>query len=166
MRKSISVFVLVLMVLFSSFAFGAGSGTTVTSDVIHDNHYTNASVRVVTVIFTADDSDGSIPDTTLNRNTTGITHDSIKGWHLWEVFIDCTSGVTPTDDSDLYVYQDGNDLLDGNGVDRVDGSAVDTTYPRIDSSGPYPRPVSDDLTLTISNNSVNSAVGTITLTFK
>ena len=154
------------MFLFSSLAFGAGSSTTVMSDVIYDNHYTGASVRVVTVIFTADDSDGSIPNTTLNRNTTGIVHGSIKGWHLWEVFIDCISGVSPTDDSDLYVYQDGNDLLDGNGADKVDGSAVDTTYPRIDSSDPYPRPVSDDLTLTISNNSVNSATGTITLTFK
>jgi len=154
------------MFLFSSLAFGAGSGTTVTSDVIYDNHYTDASVRVVTVIFTADDSDGSIPNTTLNRNTTGITHGSIKGWHLWEMFIDCTSGVTPTDDSDMYVYQDGNDLIGGNGVDKVDGSTVNSVYPGIDGSGPYPRPVSGDLILTISNNSVNSAVGTITLTFK
>ena len=166
MKKSISVLVIVLMILFSSFAFGAGSGTTVTADNVFSNPVNGSPSRVVEVSFKADDTDGSVPDTTINNNTTGVVHGSLEGWHLWEVFIDCTSGVTPTDDSDMYVYQDGNDLIGGNGVDKVNGSTVNSVYPGIDGSGPYPRPVSGDLILTISNNSVNSAVGTITLTFK
>jgi hypothetical protein len=168
MKKMLSGFMLVLMFLFSSIVFGAGSGTTVTGDSVYHNSRTGSSFRVITVIFTADDSDGSIPDTTLNGNTTGITQGLLDGWQLSEAFIDCISGVTPTEDSDLYVYQRGVDLLDGNGVDEIDNTAKSAVYAAIDGSGPYPRPITGDIHITAeqASSATTAATGIFKFTFK
>jgi len=170
MKNLFSLILCFVLVSIYTLAFGAGSSSSVAEDgdKIYHNSRTGSVVRAVTINFVADDTDGSIPDLTLNNNTTWVTHGSFEGWHLWEVSIDCLSGVTPTEDSDIYVYQDAIDLLDGNGVDKVDNTAKAQAYPGIDSSGPYPRPVTDDIVLTITQaaTATNSATGSIKLVFK
>jgi len=166
--KKILLSLMVLAILIMSLnSFGA-SGTTVTADSVYHNSRTGSSFRVVTIIFKADGSGGTIPDTTLNGNTTGITQGLFLGWQLSEVYIDGTSGVTPTENSDLYVYQNSDDLLDGNGVDMIDNTAVNSVYSGVSGSGPYSRPVNGDLTITATQaaTAVNSAVGTFKLTFR
>lgn len=161
MKKLISLALLLLLLPVLAFAVGS---MTVTSDIIYKNSATGEPVRVIEIGFTADSGDGSIPDLTLNAATTGIqAYHPLLGWHLFKIWIDGNhSGTEPTEDSEIYLYEGGIDLLGGNGVDQVDNSDEREVYFEVNGQ-PATVPVISDLTLTITQQAVatNSAAGSI-----
>lgn len=102
--------------------------------------------RKVQVSFTADDSDGSIPTLELT---------DVRGYL---VQVSTNPGSTaPTDNYDIALNNaDGADVAGGSLADRdtSNSEVVNFTTPPL---------VAEDLTVTITNNAVNSATGTIIL---
>lgn len=126
----------------------AGSSTTTTRSELR-NRRQEIVGEYVKVAWTADDSDGSVPDTTLNR---------LRGFI---VRVKTNPGATaPTDDYDLSLEDsDGDDVLVTllNDRDTADSEFVTPS----DSSAPVPIYVNGNYTLALANNSVNSATGSV-----
>jgi hypothetical protein len=119
-------------------------------------HSTTGNIRKVVFTCTADAADGSFPATAITRKVEG---------RLIQLITD--PGTTaPTDNYDIT-------LVDGNGLDVLQGvganrDTANTESAAIVFSSTSINPVvdeSDTLTLTIANNSVNSATITITLVY-
>jgi hypothetical protein len=120
---------------------------------------------VITIGFTADAAAGTIPDLTLNDSATGMlgSTESILGWYGYMVEIDCNhAGTEPTEDSEIYIYQNGIDILGGNGVNQVDNTAEREVFFSFSSTG-VTRPVFNTWTVTVTQQAAatNSATGTI-----
>jgi len=159
----------ILTVLFSATAaWGAGSSTTATGAWFGDTYY-------VTVSFTADDGDGSIPDLTISSSTNAVIYNTIKENNLFLYAADVvcnTGGTEVTDSSEFYVYMKSGgvtkaiDLMDGQGVDALSRSANERFYPQSDGQAMVQRPY-DTITVDIDQQAAatNSAAGTITLVF-
>ena len=232
MKKLITILCFAILLLLPLSGYGAGSSMTVTNDTGPvKNKETGDIIRTITITFVADDSDGSIPDLTLNDRTTGInTYYPLKSWNIFQIIIDgdhagahdggddaafltdtdagfdpgqwvgytITNGTTaatatitantastvtgtlsaddwdngdtytiaaePTENSDLWIYQGGRDILEGNGVDQVDNSTERTVYCMVNSQPAAP-PILSDLVITVTQASTatNDAVGTIKL---
>ena len=167
------ILTLIFFVALYSFAFAAGSQTVVTSDEIVYSYSTGRVVtqRVITIAFTADDTDGSIPSLTLDSDTwtdgtnSGALSKPIEGWFGYMVEIDCNhAGTEPTENSELYIYQNSLDMLGGNGVDQVDNTAEREVLFYFASTA-VTRPVYDSMVVTISQQAAatNSATGSIRL---
>ena len=113
-----------------------------------------APVKVITFTCTADSSDGSFPATT-------VTAADIKG-SLLQIVTDPSGDTAPQDNYDITLTESGGaDLLLGVGANR---DTADTEVAIVQSSGA--RSVvaeTDTLTLTITNNNVNSAIVVIKL---
>jgi hypothetical protein len=105
-----------------------------------------APVKVVTFTCTADSSDGSYPATTVSAN--------IKG-RLLQIVTDPQS-TAPQDNYDITVTDSvGADLLLGVGANR---DTSNTEVAIVESNGAHSVVAeTDTLTLTITNNNVNSA---------
>ena len=105
-----------------------------------------APVKVVTFTCTADSSDGSYPATTVSAN--------IKG-RLLQIVTDPQS-TAPQDNYDITVTDSvGTDLLLGVGANR---DTSNTEVAIVESNGAHSVVAeTDTLTLTITNNNVNSA---------
>ena len=105
-----------------------------------------APVKVVTFTCTADSSDGSYPATTVSAN--------IKG-RLLQIVTDPQS-TAPQDNYDITVTDSvGADLLLGVGANR---DTSNTEIAIVESNGAHSVVAeTDTLTLTITNNNVNSA---------
>lgn len=118
-------------------------------------HYQIGHVRRVVVDFTADASDGSVPDTVLP---------SFEG-RIAELTTN-PGGTAPTDNYDLTVIDDeGIDRLQGLGANR--DTANSESVPIVYSGSTIHPPVGryETLTLKLANNSVHSAVGRIILVY-
>ena len=154
--------------LSASMAYGAGSSMTISGDsLIYSKALNRPVTRLVTVIFTADNGTGAIPDLTLNAATTGINHGDLAGWSGYKIITDGNHGGTePSEDSEVYIYENGFDLLAGGGVDNLDNTAERQVF---FNNGTYniKQPISADLTLTVTQQAavVNSATGTIYIYF-
>ena len=76
------------------------------------------------------------------------------------------AGTEPQENSELYIYENGFDLLAGGGVDNVDNSAERQVYFN-NGTDPVRQPIAGDLTVTITQQAaaVNSATGTIYIYF-
>jgi len=144
--------IVLLMLLISTSAMAAGtivldqSGTQPGSDRMWRQY-----------ICTADAADGSLPATTI----TGFYDFYIYSVETW-------SGTTsPTDATDFTLLDavTGEDLMGGNGTDAIDATTSNTVFPRSSfMSLNFYHMVKGNLTLTITNNSVNSAVFYIRIT--
>lgn len=150
-----------LTLLIPALAFGAGSSTAISSDYMYKAQ-DKSTFRVITIAFTADSSDGSIPNLVITKDTSGVqAYEDLIGWYLYKVNIDTTSGVTVTTDSDLWLYaKNGTDILVGKGVDAVDDTdavLLDIDYQPIESGV--------TITVTQATTATNSATGTIKLFF-
>lgn len=151
--KKIFLALILFIFMMANICFAAG--TIVPS--IGDESPDKTSITVV-LTCTADASDGSLPDTNFGGPGTNLTK-NLNGYYLYEVKI-VPGGTGPTDDSDLYIKDsDGIDLLGGLGVDKIDNATTSHFQPSF-----YPR-INSVLTASVSNNSVNGAVFTITLIF-
>lgn len=161
MKKSILSIVLILL-MFSFNAFGAGSSFAVSSDSLING------VRTVTASFVADDATGAIPSLTINKNTAGITQGPFDGYTFWMVSIDCNhAGTEPTEDSDIVILHNGVDLLDSGGADMIDNTSERVVTASVNSGGFIPIPIISDMIVTITQAAAatNSATGTIKFIF-
>lgn len=101
--------------------------------------------RVITATFTADASAGTVPNLTIP-----------KAWGYIVKFITKPGATQPTANYDIVINdENGIDVLAGTGQNRS-ASAAEAVAP-VMTSGATPVPVSGDLTVVVSNNSVNSA---------
>ena len=105
--------------------------------------------------------------TAATATITGNTASTVTGtlssddWDDDDTF---TIAAEPTEDSDLYIYQGGRDILEGNGVDAVDNSTERTVYCMVNSQPAAPPIISDlVITLTQASSATNDAIGTIKL---
>ncbi len=166
--KRFMVGILMLAMLCASLAFGAGSSMTVSGDDLTWSTANNRQeIRMITVIFTADDTDGTIPDLTLNASTASITHGAIAGWYGYKVIIDGNHGGTePTENSELYIYENAFDLLAAGGENNVDNTAERQVFFN-NATMPVRQPISTDLTVTVTQEAAatNDATGTIYIYF-
>jgi len=121
-------FVYLFLALFVAVpAFAAGT-VTLSSDKIHKISQ-DESIRVVTFACVGDDSDGSIPDTTISKaNFSGLAR-PFHGWYLYRAIIHNSTTQTDCDNnSDVYLKDSGaDDYLGGQGVDQLDAD----TYNKI-----------------------------------
>ena len=160
------LFIAILMsILIASSAFAAGSSISISGDDLIWNPALNRPVfRVITVIFTADDTNGAIPDLTLTTGATGLVHGTPIGWLGYAVFIDCNhAGTEPTENSELYILDPvGGDMLGGQGLDQVDNTIERHVYFH-NGSVPVKQPMVDTWTVRVTQQAVatNSATGTI-----
>jgi len=167
------VFLAIMMLLFlAGPCFAAGSSFTVTSDVLVRNYGAGKlNFRVLTLAFTADDTDGSIPNLTLNPSgwtdgtNTGTFGVMLTGFYAYKIEIDCNhAGTEPTENSEIYIYQNGFDLLAAGGVDQIDNSVERQVF-FSNGTSPQKQPIVGALTVTVTQQAVvtNSATGTIYL---
>ncbi len=152
--KKILITLIILTLVLTGTAYAAGTCTQTRSE----QEYRGSIVRIVTISCTADASDGSVPDVTLDR-----CPEVFAGWQLCQInTIGDNAGTEVTEDSDFYIYQKAGgitkaiDMLDGNGVDALDNSANRSIHPAIGGTAAC-IPVINAITISTSGNSVNSA---------
>lgn len=154
MKKLIYAVLILGLMLCPVLSFAAGTTTVGTPQTIK---VLASMKKVVPVTITADASDGSIVNGTLNPVTLGI-----EGWYLYTVETD--PGTTaPTDNYDLVIN-------DANGFDVSGGLLANrsTSVTQLVNIGTATHgfPVMrGNWTLAGSNNSVNSATVVVYLTF-
>lgn len=127
--------------------------TSKTESFVEQGFSQSVRTKKIVVSFTADSADGSVPDTTV----------ALDGYL---VKIVTNPGATaPTDNWDFVINDAGGvDVLGGAGANR-DTTNTEQIYPTI-SGATVPVWCEGSHTLAISGNSVNSAVGTITIYVK
>ena len=116
-------------------------------------------IRVVTFSWTADASDGSVPSTTVSAAIT----QQIAGWNCF-LCVTNPGSTAPTDNYDIVVNDaDGVDIFGGK-LNNRDTATSEQAVPLV--GGAYmTRPVTGAITMVLTNNSVNSATGTLQLFF-
>lgn len=151
------------LLIFSASAFAAGSSFTVSADKIISSEVQNRKLfRVITTAFVADSVTGAIPDLTLNAATTGI-RSTLSGWYGYKIIIDGNhAGTEPTENSEVYIYENGFDLLAAGGVDQVDNTAERQVF---FNNGTYniKQPITGDLTVTVTQQAAATASATGTI---
>lgn len=112
---------------------------------------------------TASADDHTYPETIVNTLENVSDYD-LRGLSLYSVkAIPGTTG--PTDNSDLTITdEDGVDLLGGKGENIID-NATSSFIPAGPGAFAQPAPITGDITINLSGNSVNSAVVTLVLLF-
>ena len=126
------------------------AGSSITWDLVEEDLENGDKSKVYRVSWVADDTDGSVP--------AGQSPSDIFGFVVRVV---TNPGATaPTADYDITIAdEDGCDILGGEGSDRS-ASDSEQIIPALGNSfGPCY--VNSKLTLNLSNNSVNSAVGDV-----
>jgi len=162
MKKLLATLVLILFL--SGTAFAAGSSF----KVIDDHVMGGGTMRVIKLSYVGDDAAGTVPDLTITNNTwtdgtaTGtLPEGSLTTWYAYKM--EFAYGSTPiTADSDITVKQNGVDLLDGNGTDKVDDNTYTQAYFACDGLG-MPQPIIAPITIAITNESDVDAIGNIWL---
>ncbi len=135
----------VALLLIPSITFGAGT-------CVLDQSGTQSGGNRMwrQYLCTADASDGSMAAFT------------VGGFYDFYIYsIETWSGTTaPTDNTDFTLLEavTGEDIVGGNGTDGIDATTSNTVLPRSSfMSLNFYHMIKGDLTLTITNNSVNSA---------
>ena len=151
--------VLLLVLVMPALLWAAGASVTQTINPIKTRTGDVVGIEY-TLTCTGDSVTGAISDTDF---TSGL-QDEIEGMYLYRMIVtNTTTQADVTDDSDIYIKTDlGNDLLNGDGVDRLDKDAEN--YVRLT----YREIITDDmgtLYLDVDGNSGASSVYTITLVF-
>jgi hypothetical protein len=152
MKKLLLALFLILIMATSAFAVGTVTITASTASVLNQK-----SRKIITLTWTADSSDHTVPSTTINA----VTYE-IEGWYLYSGETN-PGGTAPTDNYDIVIN-------DADTVDIAGGMLMnrDTSNSEIAAiglgSGQYPM-VRGNLTFVLTNNLVNSATGTCILTF-
>lgn len=128
------------------------AGSSVTWDFEEENLQSKDNSKIYRINWVADDADGSVPSVESDSDIFGFI-----------VRVVTNPGATaPTADYDVTLTdEDGVDVLGGEGVDRS-ASVSEHIISKLGSSyGPCY--VNSKLTLNLSNNSVNSAVGEVVI---
>jgi len=175
MKRFLTTLAFLTVLFFAGACFGAGSLFQVTDDDVYyspGNALNRVVSRMITLAFVADNGTGVIPSLVITEDawtdgtlTGTLKHGSIEGWQLDKIDIDCNHGGTePTEDSELYVYQLGVDLLDANGVNMIDNTVERSVHFATDGQ-PKRQDVVGAVTITVTQQAVvtNSAAGTLYL---
>jgi hypothetical protein len=155
MKKLLIVIIIILMA-HSAFAAGASSQIFRVSDLQNSGH----RIRVLKLIWVADDTTGLIPDRILD----GITLEWVEGWFCF-LLETIPGSPAPTADYDIVVEDAyGVDVVGGAWVDRS-ATTPEQTAPSILSGIYGGRVCAGPWTFKVSGNSVNSATATAYLYF-
>lgn len=105
-------------------------------------------------------TDGSF-SVELGDATSGLTNGKITGWRFEHV-VAAPGSTAPTDASDITIKTSAPaiDILDGNGTDLIDSATVTGTNGQLNSVA-YTWPITDTLTIAVTNNEVASATFTL-----
>lgn len=142
--------ILFLMVLFSGYAFAAGTVTGSSERFGYNNNFLRNTYTV-----TFDESAASPANVALDSISAGPgeTLHSVSGYMLLRV--DIYPGATgPTDNTDFYVWsvEDKIDILGNNGLNAIDNATNSSFYPATVS-----QPLTGNEIFDIDNNAVNNA---------
>lgn len=122
----------------------------------------NKNVKVMTLTFTANTGDATIPDYTFTAADLAF----VEGMFLY--FIQTDPGATgPSNGAWDVTIKDANayEIL-GNAADNLSSTLTQTNFPLFDGTNiSYPLMASTAYTITIEGNAVNSATATIILYF-
>ena len=145
---------IVLVALLAAPVWAAGTVTITSSAVTVQGDVWR---KVITLSWVADAAEATVPPTTITAVTYGI-----GGWYLYTA--ETNPGSTaPTDDYDMVLNDaDGLDVAGGLLTNR-DAIATEIVSMGTSAHG-YPA-IRGDLTFVLSDNSVNSATGTLILIF-
>lgn len=154
MKRLLSVLISTLFVFgsFSVSAFSAGSW-----DLTESGSQPGSKRMWKQYTCTADAADGSVPALTV----TGFYDFYLFTIETWP------GGTSPSDATDFTLSDatTGEDLLGGTGADSIDATSTITLVPYSVGMDLFYTPIiKGDLTLTITNNSVNSAIINIRIT--
>lgn len=122
------------------------------------------SMATLRLTCTADAANGSFPAMVINPLAVDINNSSfdIRGLKLYSVKA-IPGDTAPTDATDCTITDaDGVDLLGGKGADLIDATSK-TWVPFGPSTFALPALITGDISINITNNSVNSAQTTIVL---
>lgn len=133
-----------------SFVFAAGSTSVTRAHKGYGKAGNEKTVEIVTVSFTADASDASVPDTSIE----------LKGYVL--KVITNPGSTAPTDNYDIDLGDPADAALDAlaGGLANRDTANTEQAFPVL-TNGVVPVFLSGTYTLGVSNNAVNSATGDI-----
>jgi hypothetical protein len=165
MNKIKSLFLSILLVIALCTNVWAVAGT-VTGTISRIALPYSSDIKFIKVTLTctggtAGDA-GTIPATVINTLTNVVSY-RLTGTSLRLVQV-YPGGVTPTDASDMTITMDGVDILGGRGTNLIDATSYTSCAPgTIGAVGDVP--ITGNMTLNVSNNSVASSVFTIILTF-
>src|SRR3990167_2210780 len=146
--KRISLFLLCVMGL-SLIGFGAGTVTQTVASV------KDTGLKTLTFMWTADAADGSVPNTL----TSAAVTDQLLGKYI-VLAVTKPGTVQPTANYDITILDAYSNDMFGTGLANRSATAAESVGPATVS-----RPVDAAFTLTVSNNSVNSAIGYVKLYF-
>lgn len=152
MKRFVTSIVLGLLILCPFVVHAAGSWATSSG-----NNIPNAPFKTLTLVFTADAANATVP----NYSFTASDLAFVKGY--WLIGVETDPGATaPTPLYDMYILDaNGKDIMGTTLEDRSD-TATQVAIPKWDGAN-YGFPPLDGtaLTVTVSNNAVNSATVTL-----
>lgn len=138
---------LIVFLALAASAYGAGTLT----QVLQKQGQTD--IVTITVTFTGDASDGSVPFTTMLRN--GRDVQSTDGYSI--VGVQTKPGATqPTANWDFALQNE-------DGLDLLADACINRSASAVQFCGTDPRPIHSAVSIRVTGNSVNSATGTITI---
>jgi hypothetical protein len=155
-----------LILLIPALSYGA-AGSCVQTPL----DYVGGHVKV-SFVCTASSVDGSLPDTAIDTATMTLL---IGKYHLYTVTAYPTSGGTAPDAADVFVLQNGEDLLgsvDGGttankGANLIHATLPKTAFPYVDGMGAfYTAPIKSALTVRVANQATHSANFTLEMVFE
>jgi len=153
LRKYLVLYTIIGVLFFPICTMAAGT-VVVTAETLPNN-----DIRTLIFTCTADAADGSFPDTTL----TADQYAYVRGFHFYQALTDPGS-TAPTANYDIVVNDAyGGDISGGELSDRS-STATERIAPKVGNAYGGAT-VNSNLTVQISNNSVNSATVVIILMF-
>lgn len=166
MNKIKSLLFSILLVMFLCTNVWAVAGT-VTGAISRVSTPYSSDIKFVKVTLTCTGGTigdaGTIPTTVINTLTNVVAY-RLTGTDL--TFVQAYPGaVLPTDASDITITMDGVDILGGRGTNLIDATSYTSCAPgTVSAVGDVP--ITGNITLNLSNNSVASSVFYVILTFR
>src|SRR4030042_5421788 len=146
--KKIMLIILGIL-LIPTMCFAAGSSFTVKRDKISQD----GTKRIITVMAIADDTNGTIPELTLNSATTGISNGSLVDWVFFAAHIYGDHAVTHDGSNNAAVL---SDTSGGFNILPLSTYVGDTLYNTNDSSsGTISAATSSTITATLAGGTQN-----------
>lgn len=136
---------LTVLLLFAASLFAAGT-VTQTIEKLGD-----ADTYAITITWTADAADGTVPTTALLRSGSGVSN--TEGFSIVSVVTD-PGATAPTANYDVT-------FVDGRGMDILSDACANRSATATEKCSADPIPIKGTVNFTLSGNSVNSATGTV-----
>lgn len=166
MKRLIAVIIVGLFMVGPVLVFAAGASTTATCSNI-----LGGAVRTITYSWVGDASGGAVTSLASGsitcQNTTGTNF--VQGYRLCGLETSTTVAHRPTDNYDVYLYDNLNGDLMGKGGENRDENATEFGSPGLlsgSTAGVGCRYVTGPFTFTLSGQSVDSASGVATFFFE